>query len=398
MNGVLSFSWWQMLLFVILATHITATAVTIFLHRSLAHLSVQLSPVVNHFFRLWLWLTTGIVSRQWVAVHRKHHATCDTENDPHSPLVYGLGTVLISGAELYRKAAADENTITQYGHGTPNDWLERRLYARWSFLGVAILFFAYVFLFRPLGITAWALQMLWTPVFAAGVINGMGHAVGYRRFQTLDASTNIVPLGVFIGGEELHNNHHAYPSSARFSHGYEIDIGYLYIRLLRLVGLAEVKRLAPPLFFREKQGRCDRKTVEALIVHEPRILAMLSRLFGRIFRDEVRRLRRENESFFIFHRKELRGWFFRKNGRADVGSSVSVKHVLRQSRSLRAFETFRLELLNFLRTQMTFEDRSRWLEAWCKRAESEDILELTVFVEKLRGSAIEKESGVYHAW
>lgn len=394
MGGVLSFSWWQLLLFVILTTHITAAAVTIFLHRSQAHLSVRLSFAVSHFFRLWLWLMTGIVTKQWVAVHRKHHATCDTKDDPHSPSIYGLGAVLARGAELYRKAAADTAVVDQYGYGTPDDWLERNVYARWSFIGVAILFFAYVFLFGFLGITAWALQMLWTPVFAAGVINGMGHAVGYRNFQTLDASTNLLPFGVFIGGEELHNNHHAYPSSARFSHRYEIDIGYLYVRLLQSVGLAEVRRLAPPLFFRERQERCDRRTIEAFIAHEPRMLAILSRLFGRIFRGEMRRLRREGVVFFSLHGEELRRWFFRRNGKNDADSSASVEYLLRESPRLKVFASFRRELLDFLRTQMTWEERSRWLEAWCKRAEGENVLEMALFVAKVRGCTMEKPAAM----
>jgi stearoyl-CoA desaturase (delta-9 desaturase) len=227
-------------------THVTIVTVTVFLHRSQAHRALDLHPAVNHFFRFWLWLTTGMVTREWVAVHRRHHAKCETPEDPHSPQVLGLGKVMSEGAELYKAAADDGETLSRYGHGTPDDWLERNLYGRFTWHGVGLLLILDVLLFGVYGITMWAVQMLWIPFFAAGVINGVGHFWGYRNFETADAATNIVPWGILIGGEELHNNHHAFPSSARLSSKWwELDIGWFYIRLLGALGLARVKKVAP---------------------------------------------------------------------------------------------------------------------------------------------------------
>ncbi len=249
-QGLFHASWWLVLIYTLVTTHITIVAVTIFLHRAQAHRALDLHALPSHFFRLWLWLTTGMVTKEWAAIHRKHHAKCETDEDPHSPQTRGIWRVLLQGSELYRAEAKVPETIATHGAGTPDDWIERNLYTRYSWQGVGVMLIVDVSLFGAIGATVWAVQMLWIPVMAAGVINGVGHYWGYRNFEATakNASTNILPFGVVIGGEELHNNHHAYPTSAKFSvKPFEFDIGWLYIRILETLGLARVKndRLAP---------------------------------------------------------------------------------------------------------------------------------------------------------
>lgn len=247
-HGVLAASWWQIVIFALVATHITIAAVTIYLHRSQAHRALELHPVVSHFFRFWLWLTTGMVTKEWVAIHRKHHAKCETVDDPHSPVTRGIKTVLLTGAELYRAESKVQETMVKYGHNTPDDWIERNLYTRYSWQGVGLMLVIDLFLFGAIGAAVWALQMAWIPITAAGIINGLGHWWGYRNFEAADASTNISPWGIIIGGEELHNNHHTYPTSAKLSvKPHEFDIGWLYIRLMEMAGLATVRKTPPKL-------------------------------------------------------------------------------------------------------------------------------------------------------
>jgi len=253
-NGLLDWSVWLVVAFTLIATHITIAAVTIFLHRCQAHRALDLHPAVSHFFRFWLWLTTGMVTREWVAIHRKHHAKCETEEDPHSPVTRGIKTVLLRGAELYRAEAKNKQTIEKYSHGTPDDWIERHLYSRFTWQGAGLMLIIDLILFGALGATVWAVQMLWIPVTAAGIINGIGHYWGYRNYGSPDASTNIIPIGIIIGGEELHNNHHTYGSSARLSNKWwEFDITFQAIRFLRAVGLA--KNVFDLAAYEEKQRK-----------------------------------------------------------------------------------------------------------------------------------------------
>ena len=243
--GVFDLPWWGYVLVALALTHVTIVSVTIFLHRHQAHRALDLHPLASHFFRLWLWLTTGMVTREWAAVHRKHHAKCDTPDDPHSPQVYGINRVLWLGVFLYVKEARKPETLERYGHGTPDDWLERNLYARFQVVGIVLMGAADVVLFGvvPGGLILLT-QVAWIPFWAAGVINGVGHYWGYRNWPTPDWSTNIVPWGVLIGGEELHNNHHAFPTSAKLSYKwFEFDVGWLYIVVLDALGLA--RALAP---------------------------------------------------------------------------------------------------------------------------------------------------------
>ena len=242
LSGLIVLPWWGYVVVALGLTHITIASVTIFLHRHQAHHALELGFIASHFCRFWLWLTTGIVTKEWVAIHRKHHVKCETDEDPHSPRILGIKKVLFEGAELYRKEARNKETLEKYGNGTPDDFLERHLYARHDLMGISLMLVIDVVLFGPLGLTIWAIQMAWIPVCAAGVINGIGHYVGYRSFKTADDSTNILPWGLLIGGEELHNNHHRYRTSARMSYKwYEFDVGWIYIRTLQVVGLAQVK-------------------------------------------------------------------------------------------------------------------------------------------------------------
>lgn len=286
-TGWLGASWWQIVLYTLVVTHITIACVTIFLHRAQAHRALELHPAASHFFRLWLWFATGMVTKAWVAIHRKHHAKCETPDDPHSPQTRGIWTVLLQGAELYRAEAKLQTTLDKYGHNTPDDWLERKLYSRHIYGGVGLMLIVDIALFGVIGVTVWAVQMLWIPVLAAGVINGLGHYWGYRNFKPSDpddpdASTNISPWGILIGGEELHNNHHAYPTSARFSvHWYEFDIGWLYIRLLQALRLAKVKHQVPQLWVDAQATPCTLEALQAVQRANPHVMAKFSQLLER---------------------------------------------------------------------------------------------------------------------
>jgi stearoyl-CoA desaturase (Delta-9 desaturase) len=291
--GLLNLPWWGYVAAALALTHVTIVAVTLFLHRCQAHRALDLHPVASHFFRFWLWLTTGMKTREWVAVHRKHHARVETAEDPHSPQVLGIHRVLWGGVFLYRREAVRAATLARYGDGTPDDWLERNVYSRFFWLGVALMGLADLVLFGLVpGSLVYATQMAWIPFWAAGVINGVGHFFGYRNWPTEDASTNMVPWGILIGGEELHNNHHAYPTSAKLSNRwYELDIGWLYLRLLELVGLARVKRVPPKPRFVAPRPALDVQALQAIIVHRYDVLASYARAMRRIGAEQVEALR-----------------------------------------------------------------------------------------------------------
>lgn len=265
MLGLIKLSFWEYVAVTLVLTHITVLCVTLYLHRFQAHRAVILHPIVSHFCRLWLWLTTGIVTKAWTAIHRKHHAKCETKEDPHSPQIVGLKKVLWQGAELYRIEAKNEETLERYGVGTPDDWLEKHIYTPHSNKGYFITLIVDVILFGAPGITIWAIQMLTIPLLAAGIVNGVGHYFGYRNFPSHDASTNLFPIGILIGGEELHNNHHAYPASAQFSaKWWEFDIGWQYLKLLSLLGLAKINRTIPKIAINKHKKRIDLDTLRAM--------------------------------------------------------------------------------------------------------------------------------------
>ena len=277
-QGAVDLPWWGYVLVLLGTTHVTIAAVTIFLHRAQAHRALDLHPIVSHFFRMWLWLTTGMVTREWVAIHRKHHAKCETAEDPHSPMVYGHWGVLRFGVDLYRKEAKNAETISRYGYGTPDDWMERNVYGKYTWQGMGVSLIIFFALFGFAGLAMWAIQLAWIPITAAGIINGTGHFWGYRNYSTEDTSTNISPIGIIIGGEELHNNHHAFGASAKFAHRwYEFDIGWIYIRMMSAVGLAHVRKVAPALKIRTTEGEVD-ETLQAIITHRYRVMQEYARV------------------------------------------------------------------------------------------------------------------------
>lgn len=387
-DGLLDFSVLGYIVATLLMTHVTIASVTIFLHRHQAHRALELHPLVSHFFRFWLWLTTGMVTKQWVAVHRKHHAMCETEEDPHSPQIYGIRKVLWEGAELYRAEAAKPETLEKYGRGTPDDWLERNVYSRFTWLGVTLMLLIDLALFGIAGVSIWAVQMLWIPFWAAGVINGIGHWWGYRNFETADASTNIVPWGIVIGGEEMHNNHHAYPSSAKFSNkGWEFDIGWWYIRLLAFLGLARVRRVAPKPVLVPGKSRVDMDTVRAIIANRFQVMADYGRkVVVPVLREEYRKADGSCHALYRRARRVL----LRDEARLDEAARDRLKAVLDSSQALRTVYQYQRRLRELWnRTANSPDNLLQALQEWCRQAEATGIKALQDFAQSLRSYALQ---------
>jgi stearoyl-CoA desaturase (delta-9 desaturase) len=385
-HGVWRLSWWQVLIFTLVVTHITIAAVTIFLHRTQAHRAMELGPIPSHFFRFWLWLTTGMVTKEWVAIHRKHHAKCETPDDPHSPQTRGIETVFWQGAELYRAEAKNKETLAKFSHGTPDDWIERNLYTRFSWQGVALMLIINVTLFGALGATVWAVQMLWIPITAAGIINGIGHYWGYRNFEAADASTNISPWGLIIGGEELHNNHHTYPTSAKFSvKRYEFDLGWAYIRAMQAIGWARVKKVPPKLQLGDIRPVADEKTLEAVITNRYEVMARYAREMRRACSDEISVLQARGQDLSIL--KAARRWLHRDDDRVPADARNQVDQARAASPALDKMLTMREELRQmWLNTSVSREQLTHDLQAWCKRAEDSGVARLQAFSQRLRAA------------
>ena len=383
-SGFIDLPWWGYVVVSLTLTHITIASVTIFLHRHQAHRALNLHAIPSHFFRFWLWLTTAIVTKEWVAIHRKHHAKCETEEDPHSPVIVGIKKVLLEGAALYRKEAKNKETLDKYGHGTPNDWLENNLYSKRSELGITLMLVINVLLFGPLGLTIWAVQMAWIPINAAGIVNGLGHYWGYRNFQTEDASTNIVPWGIFIGGEELHNNHHAYASSAKLSNKwYELDIGWLYIRLLETFGLAQVKRRAPRVRLDQAKTSCDMETLHAVIANRYEVTARYAQLLKKIYSTEIARLKLQASDKIDIAR--IKHWLHLDENVLTEQQKTKLREVIKASGILRTTYTLRQELAAIWQSSTaTKEQLVKQLEDWCHRAENSGIAALQEFSQRLR--------------
>jgi len=382
-TGVLDLPWWGYVAFTLITTHITIAAVTIYLHRHSAHRALDLHPLVSHFFRFWLWLTTGMVTKTWTAIHRKHHAKCETAEDPHSPQVFGIRKVLFEGAELYRFEGANSATLERYGHGTPDDWVERNVYSRYNVLGIVALFVLDFILFGFIGLTVWAVQMMWIPLLAAGVINGIGHFWGYRNFQPSDASRNIVPWGILIGGEELHNNHHAYASSARLSNRwYEFDIGWLYIRVLSALRLADIKKVAPRLKLDRAKTHCDVATLQAVVTHRYEVLAKYAKSLRTTCAHEMHALR---ASAVGVDRTALKRWLHLDAEALPQQEREQRERVLKASSRLATVYTMRDELAAlWKRSTASKEQLVHQLEDWCRRAEASGIDALQNFSRHLR--------------
>ena len=389
-QGLAGFSWWQIVLYTLFTTHVTIAAVTIYLHRHQAHRALDLHPLVSHFFRFWLWMTTGMVTREWAAVHRRHHAKCETPDDPHSPQVLGIAKVLLQGTELYRQAARDTAQIERYGRGTPDDWIERRLYTRHSGLGVYVTLVIDLLLFGAIGLTVFAVQMLWIPITAAGIINGWGHYRGYRNFDCADASTNIVPWGILIGGEELHNNHHAFATSARLSSKwYEFDIGWLYILTLQALGLATVKKVAPRPRLVAARPRIDLEAVQGVIHHRYDVMAAYAASLRRACRDEAARLRAGREHAKEALVRSTHRWLPADTAKWTDQHRARLVEVFAASEPVRTLVEMREELeVVWQRSNATREQLVSQLQQWCVRAEQSGVHALQEMSLRLRSYAV----------
>ncbi len=385
-SGLFDLPWWGLVIIALGLTHITIASVTIFLHRHQAHRSLDLHPIASHFFRLWLWLTTGMVTKEWTAIHRKHHAKCDTVDDPHSPQIHGINRVLWGGVVLYVKESSNDDTMQRYGAGTPDDWVERNVYSRYVILGLTLMGLTNVALFGLVpGVLILLTQIAWIPFWAAGVINGVGHFWGYRHWSTEDSSTNIFPWGIVIGGEELHNNHHAYPTSAKLSSKwYEFDIGWLYIRILETLGLARVKHVAPKPQFSSAKPVPDPEVLQAVIRHRYDVLAKYAKSLKRTYAEELGKLRRQspNEAQALETVKPLLG---QDNDSLHDADRVKLADALSRSHALQTMYAMRHELAAIWgRSTATSEQLVKQLQDWCHKAETSGIKPLVEFSQRLR--------------
>lgn len=390
-NGVLDLTWWQLVLYTLATTHITIAAVTIFLHRSQAHRALDLHAIPSHFFRAWLWMYTGMVTKEWVAIHRKHHAKCETPDDPHSPQTRGIKTVLLTGSELYRTEAKNQETLAKFSHGTPNDWVERNVYSRFVWQGVGITLVLNLVLFGALGATVWAVQMLWIPITAAGIINGIGHYWGYRNFEAPDASRNVSPWGLIIGGEELHNNHHTYPTSAKLSvKKYEFDIGWAYIRGLEMLGLATVRKTAPRMSLgKHPKPVADSQTLEAIIANRYEVMAKYAKALRRATGAELAHLKAQGaaNAVKLSQLRMARRWLHRDDDKIPSTVKADIAATRAEHPVLDKLVVMREELRQlWTRTNVSAEQLVADLQAWCHKAEGSGIAALQDFSLKLRAA------------
>ena len=385
-HGVSGATWWQAILVALVFAHITIASVTIYLHRHQAHRALDLHPIASHFFRFWLWMTTGMVTKEWTAIHRKHHAKCEHEGDPHSPVVFGIKKVFYEGSELYRAEAKNQETLERYGHNTPSDWIEKHVYTGRSRLGVSLMLIIDVTLFGALGLTVWAIQMIWIPITAAGIINGIGHWWGYRNFEAADASTNVSPWGILIGGEELHNNHHTYPTSAKLSvKPYEFDIGWMYITMLSSVGLASVKKVPPKMAYGDVRPVADEKTLEAIIANRYEVMAGYAREMRAACKRELGALQQRSGDATVL--QAARRWLHRDDDKVPANVKPQLAQVRAEHPVLDKMVTMREELRAlWSSTNATREQLATDLQAWCRRAEESGIAALRDFSIRLRSA------------
>jgi stearoyl-CoA desaturase (delta-9 desaturase) len=385
-SGLLNFSWWGDVIAGLILVQITIAAVTIYLHRCQAHRALDVHPIVSHFFRAWLWMTTGMITKEWAAIHRKHHAKCETKDDPHSPQILGINRVLWGGVVLYVKESHNPETMTRYGHGTPDDWMERNVYTPLNKWGIVVTLLIDVLLFGAVpGFVIWGAQMLWIPFWAAGVVNGLGHWWGYRNFVTEDASTNMTPWAAWIGGEELHNNHHAYPTSAKFSlRWYEFDLGWFYITILSSLGLATVRKTAPKVKLEPSKFEVDAATVQAVIAHRYDVLANYAKSMKSSCAIELAALRAKGHDSAAL--KSLRKWLH--SDARDLPKCEKVGAAIAASPTLTTATSMRQELARLWeRSTLTTEQLVQQLKDWCERAEKSDMPEMVAFSRRLRSYA-----------
>lgn len=385
-HGLFRFSWWQLVVYTLVATHITIIGVTVYLHRCQAHRALDLHPAVSHFFRFWLWMTTGMLTGQWAAIHRKHHAKCETEEDPHSPQTRGIWKVLLEGAELYRTEAKNEETMRKFSHGTPNDWMERNVYTKYPILGVSLMMVLNVAMFGLVGLTVWAVQMIWIPFWAAGVVNGLAHFWGYRNFNSSDASTNIFPWGILIGGEELHNNHHTYATSAKLSNKwYEFDVGWMYIRIMSAFRLAKVKKIAPTPRLTTGKLVLDQDTLQAVLANRYEVMARYGKALKRAYRQELAHLKEVGAREKYQLMRGARSWFHKEEAGLDEPQKRQLPQIFANSQKLRTYIELRTELsAMWERSNASREQLLVQLQDWCHRAEESGIKALQEFATRLR--------------
>jgi stearoyl-CoA desaturase (delta-9 desaturase) len=381
--GLIQLPWWGYVVVLLALTQITILSVTLYLHRCQAHRALEMHPIASHFFRFWLWLTTGMVTKEWAAIHRKHHARVETEEDPHSPVVKGIKKVFLEGAELYRAESKNQETLDRFGEGTPDDWMERNIYTRRSIWGVSIMLVINLILFGTMGLTIWALQMAWIPFFAAGVINGIGHFWGYRNYEVKDNSRNVIPIGFFLGGEELHNNHHAFATSAKFStRWWEVDTGWMVIRLLQCLGLAKPKRVVPKPKMVLTKTQIDTDTLKAIISFRFQVMARYSReVIMPVLREEKKRASKTGRLLLRRSKTAL--------VRDDSIMKASQKHllakVLENFHSLKVTYQFRIKLQDiWSKSTATQKELLDALQEWCQQAEATGIETLRRFSTHLK--------------
>jgi len=388
-SGVFDLSFWQWVGVALVLTHITIAGVTIFLHRCQAHRALDLHAIPSHFFRFWLWLTTGMITKEWAAIHRKHHAKCETVDDPHSPQIHGINKVLWTGVLLYVKESRNKETMERYGHGTPDDWMERNLYTPHEKMGVTLLLLINILLFGVVpGALMWVVQIGWIPFWAAGVINGWGHWFGYRNFKVADASVNIVPWGILIGGEELHNNHHAFGTSAKLSNKwYEFDIGWLYIRIMEMMGLAKVKKVAPKPKFVAAKASADMETLQAVIANRYDVMSRYGKHFKAAWREELAKLKEASAE--RAHFKGIKRALNKDASELKDADRARLKQVLDTNAVLAKLYAMRQELMALWeRSSASSEQLLQDLQDWCKRAEESGIRALEEFSLRLRSYAL----------
>jgi stearoyl-CoA desaturase (delta-9 desaturase) len=387
-SGLIDLPWWGYLLTGVVLVQITIAAVTLYLHRCQAHRALDMHPALSHFFRFWLWLTTGMITKEWAAIHRKHHAKCETEEDPHSPRIHGLNKILFTGVVMYVKESHNTEVMDRYGHSTPTDWIERNVYTPMNKWGVVLLAAIDLLLFGPIaGTIIYLAQIGWIPFWAAGVINGVGHYWGYRNFQTEDDSTNIVPWAAWIGGEELHNNHHAYPTSAKFSlRWYEFDLGWMYIRIMQSLGLVTVRKQAPKVKLDPSKWEVDAATLQAVIAHRFDVMANYAKSMKRTSRLEIEALRAKGADCAPV--QAIRKWWHRDQATVPAVHRARIAEVIETSPALKASWAMREDLTRIWeRSTLTTEQLVSQLKDWCERAEKTEIAPLVEFSHRLRSYA-----------
>ncbi len=387
-SGLLNLPWWGDLLAGLVLVQITIAGVTIYLHRCQAHRALDLHPAVSHCFRFWLWMTTGMITKEWAAIHRKHHAKCETEEDPHSPRIHGINKILFAGVVLYVKESHKADVMEKYGHSTPTDWLERNIYTPMNKWGVVLLAAIDMWVFGIVpGALIFVAQIAWIPFWAAGVINGLGHYFGYRNFQTDDDSTNMAPWAVWIGGEELHNNHHAYPTSAKFSlRWYEFDLGWMYVKILEFFGLATVRKQAPKVKLDPSKWEVDAATLQAVIMHRFDVMANYAKSIKRTSAIEIEALRARGHDHVPV--KAMRKYLHRDLATIPAKHRSDVDRVLETSPALKTTWSMRQDLARLWeRSTLNTEQLVHQLKDWCERAEKSGVTPLVEFSHRLRSYA-----------